>query len=643
MKCLATVALASTLLLAQDPQSPRPTFKSAVDLVPVDVSVVDRDGRPIPDLTASDFTLTIDGKPRRIAAVQFISLARHTEVAAPAPLEYSSNTNALGGRLIALVIDQGNISAGTGKLAIDAAQRFVGALNPADRVALYTIPGAGPRVDFTSNHVVVRKLLETVTGLATNSVGPHNIGVAEIFALQRNNERALQELYDRECPGFRTPEEVSICRAQLAAEARALAAEIRARTSDSLLGLRSLFERLADIPGPKTVVLLSEGIIVERGFSELTWVAPVASIGQISLYVLQLEPPSFDATNPRVSATRAADIDLAQQGLGYLTGLARGDVFRVTAGADFAFSRISRELSGYYLLSFAPAPADRDGRPHKIRVALPGRRDLLVRSRIEFIVDPARTRTTEDVVAETLRSPLLATEIGLKAAVYTFWDPAARKVRVMIAADIDRAAAPSGQVSLAYAIVAAKGTVAASDFESKLDTPLSAVGRQSYVAAAVIDPGVHTLKLAVVDETGRRGSVEHTFSASVPSVGQVRVGGPLLAARDNDTGPLRTSVDGVFSSGLVHAYLELFSDAPQQLANASVTIELAQRPDSPRPVETAVVRFQDAVPGEPRVGEATLTIALLPPGDYFLRTVLNVSGRKVGEFVRPLRIVPAPN
>jgi hypothetical protein len=53
------------LLAAQDQPPPKPTFKSAVDLVPVDVNVIDKSGRPVPDQAAGDFTLTVDGKPRR--------------------------------------------------------------------------------------------------------------------------------------------------------------------------------------------------------------------------------------------------------------------------------------------------------------------------------------------------------------------------------------------------------------------------------------------------------------------------------------------------------------------------------------------------------------------------------------------------
>ena len=80
MKAFAA-ALGLALLAAQDQPPPKPTFKSAVDLVPVDVNVIDKSGRPVPDLAAGDFTLTVDGKPRRIVSAQFISVDRAVDSA----------------------------------------------------------------------------------------------------------------------------------------------------------------------------------------------------------------------------------------------------------------------------------------------------------------------------------------------------------------------------------------------------------------------------------------------------------------------------------------------------------------------------------------------------------------------------------
>ena len=187
------------------PQPPQ-TFKSSVDLVPVDVNVVDGSGRPIADLTAQDFSLKVDGKPRRIATAQFIAVTRGGERAPIEPSDYSSNPASAGARLIMLVIDQGNIGASRGKYAIDAARRFIGRLSPDDRVGLVTIPGAGPQIDFTANHALVENALQSIRG--TSDQGEHQdnqIGVSESIALERSNKQVLQQIVDRECAGLVGP------------------------------------------------------------------------------------------------------------------------------------------------------------------------------------------------------------------------------------------------------------------------------------------------------------------------------------------------------------------------------------------------------------------------------------------------------
>ena len=47
-------------------QPPPPTFRTGVTLVPVDVRVLDREGKPVTDLKQSDFTVLEDGAPHDI-------------------------------------------------------------------------------------------------------------------------------------------------------------------------------------------------------------------------------------------------------------------------------------------------------------------------------------------------------------------------------------------------------------------------------------------------------------------------------------------------------------------------------------------------------------------------------------------------
>ena len=627
---------------SQEPQ-PRATFKSNVDLVPVDVNVIDRDGRPVSDLGAGDFTLAVDGKPRRIASAQFISVERAAISAPPQPMEYDSNAGAQAGRLVMIAVDSSNIGAGRGKPAIEAAKRFIGTLNSSDRVALVALPGAGPQIEFTANHAIVQTLLGRVAGQAVDSFGQKRVGLAEALAIQRDDRTVIDDVTARECPSNSSVEILSSCLAQLSAEAEAMLAQVRQRTNNALISLRYLFERMAASDTPKTLVLISEGLMLDREYNDLAWVEPRAAAAHITLFALHLDAPDMEAAAHRASPSRGADREILRDGLDRLVGMAKGDVFRVAGNADFAFQRLARELSGYYLLSFEPLPGDRDGKPHKIAIDL-RRKGLTLRSRREFSVGAPGSRPAEAIVVETLRAPLLATDIPVKLTTYTFQDPDSSKLKIILAADIDRSLNPEGQVAVGYLMYDDKGKLVTSDLDKAVSTAIDRQSRtQKYLSAAVVPAGVYTIKIAVVDEAGRRGSVERTFPARINGFGQLHVT-DLLIADNSVRGAqgLPPAVAADFAGDELHAYVELFSEAPEQLKNATVLMEVAQG-ESSRALDSIPARFQPVQTGgdRRRVAEAGVPIALLPPGEYVARAVISVSGRKVGQVVRPFRVTRA--
>jgi tetratricopeptide (TPR) repeat protein len=544
-----------------------------------------------------------------------------------------------------LVVDQGNIGAGRGKLALDAASRFLAKLHPSDRVGLVAMPGSGPQIDFTANLAVVRSMLPKLVGMAPPIMSSYRIGVSEAVEIERGDVRALERLLDRECAGFREPAEVELCTRQITADAQSMAQVARERTLNSLVSLRSLVERLSTTPSPKTIVLISEGLVIDRDYGELSWLGPAAAKGQIVLYVLQLDQPMFEASSGRPSPTRAEDIYLGEEGLGLVAGLARGTVMRIVSNADFAFNRLITELSGYYLLSFEPDPADRDGKPHKIRVQVPRRTGVDIRSRSEFVIELGTVRTDEAVLAETLKTPLMASEIGLKLSAYTLRDAPSGKFRILMAAEIDRSQNPDGAVSLAYMLVDARGRLVASQVEPDVKTPVRAATRtQQYVGAMLADePGVHTLKLAVLDSRGKRGSVEHTFRVQFASAGQVRATDLLIAENTGTTAAgVLPAVAGEFSTDTLYGYLELYSDAPTALNEATVVFEVANE-EQARALDSGAGRSQPPSTEMPtrRTVEGSVSIALLPPGDYVARAVISIRGQKAGQVVRPFRIARA--
>jgi hypothetical protein len=86
------------------------------------------------------------------------------------------------------------------------------------------------------------------------------------------------------------------------------------------------------------------------------------------------------------SPTLLRDSGSLAAGLEMVAGAAGGALIRVQAGTgDSAFQRVLRENAAYYVLGVEPAPEDRDGEAHAIRVRVKPH-DLMVRSRTQVII-----------------------------------------------------------------------------------------------------------------------------------------------------------------------------------------------------------------------------------------------------------------
>src|SRR4051812_27793990 len=76
--CVANGLIGAALLAQQPPpadpapQEQRPTFRAGANLVRVDVTVIDRRGEPVTDLTQADFEVREDGIPQGIQTFKLI-------------------------------------------------------------------------------------------------------------------------------------------------------------------------------------------------------------------------------------------------------------------------------------------------------------------------------------------------------------------------------------------------------------------------------------------------------------------------------------------------------------------------------------------------------------------------------------------
>ena len=94
---------------AQTPQTP--VFRSTIDLVHLDVSVLDKDRRPVRGLTAEDFTVLEDGKPQSIVAFTAVDVPENPPTPAawsgraPADVQSNEGVQDPDGRLFVVLLD----------------------------------------------------------------------------------------------------------------------------------------------------------------------------------------------------------------------------------------------------------------------------------------------------------------------------------------------------------------------------------------------------------------------------------------------------------------------------------------------------------------------------------------------------------
>jgi VWFA-related protein len=161
---------------------------------------------------------------------------------------------------------------------------------------------------------------------------------------------------------------------------------------------------LSGIPGRKAVVLVTGGLLVSDRLEGHPDVGNIAlSMGQkaaranATIYTVQIDQTFFagygGASNKGVgNADLARDRAMSANWLEDFSRSAGGTRINVPPGGtnDFAFDRVLRETSGYYLLGVEPADADRDGQPRelKVRVSTSG---ATVRHRQWVVIPPKRT------------------------------------------------------------------------------------------------------------------------------------------------------------------------------------------------------------------------------------------------------------
>jgi len=362
--CFAVSAacVARLMLSAQSAQpAPQTTVRTSVDAVRLDVSVLDKNRRPVRGLTTTDFTVLEDGKPQPIVLFSAVDIPDAVDPPAAWMRDIGSDvaTNELDTRrIVVIVMDDGmtESSPATAKTAKEIARNVIDRLGPKDLAAVvFTFLGRAQ--NFTTDH---RQLLAAAeTFIPKSDIPAHGMSAAA------RPQGAMG------VGGGGTP----------------LGCALRGRRGCLTDTLKNVASALQDTPpGRKTIVLVSSGVAYDFSLSSLDAADDADDLSQTfqSLQRANINIYSFDPRGLTMEGLASARLDSLRM-------FAESTGGRAVVATNTPWEHVSQvfhENSSYYLIGIQSTNIARDGRFRRLAVRV-NRPDLDVRTRAGYFA--ART------------------------------------------------------------------------------------------------------------------------------------------------------------------------------------------------------------------------------------------------------------
>ena len=617
-----------------------PTFRTGVDLIAVDVAVVDSRGRPVEDLRAPEFEVKVDGEVRRVVSAELVKVnveEAKKQVASKTETFYTSNLTPPNARLIIIAVDQINIHPASIKPILSAASRFLDRLSPLDQVAFITYPEPGPRVNFTTDRLKIRLAMEGLVGQpALLPASQLNIGVAEAVAIESKRDQiVLAEVVAREC-GRLDPQQRTQCERDVITESANIMQRVRQNADISLNGLRQMLQRLANVEGSKSLILISEGLAIDDP-SEMNAIVALAGRARTSINVMLVDLNRGDVTINEQPPTEQQDRRIQMQGLEALAMMSRGSLFHIVGTGEQIFERLASEISAYYMLGVEQRPGDEQSERRRIDIQV-RRRDVTIRSRQAYVFSPTidSRRSHEDTLRDALVSPFGVSGIPIRITTFAQQDPSSSKVQLMVAAQVGTPGAPAQDFTVGYVVIDDRNQVTGSYLAKRTLTPLAGSANEplSFLGTVAVDPGLYTLRFGVVDAEGRRGSVIRDVVAW-KMTGEEFASGDLVIGNLPPAGEgLRAAVEPYITTDSLAMVIELYSTADAFWNQANVAFEIAEDESAPA-LATLTPRLAPGRQASWRTASGLLGAAAIPPGRYVARAQIRRDGKLVGLLVRP--------
>jgi VWFA-related protein len=549
---VSALVASGAVLAAQAP----PQFRSGVDLVHLDVSVLDKNRRPVQGLTAKDFTIFEDGKPQTVATFSAIDLPDP----APPPTrwmrEVSSdvrrNTDIVDKRLVSIVMDDAAIPFDIAMVrsAREIGRLVVDRLGPNDLASIVFTRDNRNAQEFTGDRARLLKAVESfeagsrVLGVAKDeaqSLGPIMLSQIQSFEttvdVLRRVADSLTAVPQRRkaliyigvgVPAGNTPSEIVL------AGASSLENPTAAANREMQAALGSMKHRLMAVYRDARLSNVNVYTVSPAG------VGGMAALLQSEVWKGRILP-AYETYGNYTD---------------FLVGLAEntgGRAFPDRNEFATAIDQVFVENGSYYLLGYPPPAPFIDGKYRRVEIKV-NRPDVIVRTRNGYYNDkPADARKVENasLLTTALAGLLPKTEIELEATAAPFAMPGRPDAGVVVVLTIhqdtgDRDVRTREKVDVQVAAFSNEGAPRGNmQYGTEVTLRPGPAGPVEYevLTGLSLKPGRYQLRLsALVGAQNKTGSVYYDLEVPDFQARPLSLSGLLLTS---DPKPVSTDTDRI--------------------------------------------------------------------------------------------------
>ncbi len=387
-----TFAIFTSLCLALPAQTPQadPVFKTGVNLVVVDVTVLDKSGKEITNLKKSDFVVLEDGKPQNLTVFEFQRLAPSdtTNPTPPPPPTIAREADKNAGR-------QQQITATPGKIQYQDRRLLVMLFDFSDMAVQEQIRTRDAALDFIKKKMSPSDLVAVMTNtsqlnvvqdftadkdLLTQTINKFQIGVGSDLATDGGDGTTG----DDDGSAFQADEtEFNIF-----------------NTDRKLASLESAAKMLSALPEKKALLYFSSGISKQgvENQSQLRSTINTANRSNVSFYPIDARgltalPPGGDATHSNqrgnsmftgsAQTQQRAKLEDTQDTVVSLAADTGGKAFLDDNDLALGIANAQNDVKSYYIIGYNSTNEKEDGKFRRVTIKL-ANKDLQTSAKLNY-------------------------------------------------------------------------------------------------------------------------------------------------------------------------------------------------------------------------------------------------------------------